>query len=56
MKTESPCRTVIEGPDVILNRAFTPFSSKLAQDFQEGFIELMKYDHMTTRDYLRQKM
>ncbi|KAJ5372592.1 hypothetical protein N7517_004598 [Penicillium concentricum] len=51
-----PDRTVIEGPESILKRAFGPFFTKLAHNFQDGFIELMKYDHMTTRDYLREKI
>jgi hypothetical protein len=46
----------MEGPDSILKRAFDPFISGLADDFTEGFNELMKWDHLTTRDYLKRKM
>jgi hypothetical protein len=49
-------RTVNEGADMILKRAFSPFFVKLQRNFEEGFLELMKYDHMTTRQYLREEM
>ncbi|RAO65211.1 uncharacterized protein BHQ10_001223 [Talaromyces amestolkiae] len=51
-----PDMTVMEGPDGILKRAFDPFISGLADNFTEGFDELMKWDHLTTRDYLNRKM
>ncbi|RAH85859.1 FAD/NAD(P)-binding domain-containing protein [Aspergillus japonicus CBS 114.51] len=48
-----PDKTVAEGAPSILNRAFAPFIAALSEDFPKGFEELMKYDHMTTREFLQ---
>ncbi|KAJ5936750.1 hypothetical protein N7466_003200 [Penicillium verhagenii] len=49
-----PDSTVKEGADVILENIFGPYKQELKKDFVRGFEKLMKKDHFTTRDYLRE--
>lgn len=49
-------RVVREGPDAILWRAFSPFVARLTENFDDGFDYLMKFDHLTTRDYLSREL
>ncbi|KAJ5102316.1 hypothetical protein NUU61_004538 [Penicillium alfredii] len=48
-------RTIIEGAERILERAFEPFISRLVTDFYDGLEYLMKFDHLSTGEYLRRE-
>ncbi|KAL2850679.1 hypothetical protein BJY01DRAFT_261437 [Aspergillus pseudoustus] len=49
-------RTVEEGAASILERCFSPFKRRLVEEFWTGFEELLRFDHYTTRGYLRSEM
>ncbi|KAL2126001.1 hypothetical protein VTI74DRAFT_1977 [Chaetomium olivicolor] len=44
---------VVDNVSDILNASFDPYKKKLAEDFDEGFKELMKVDDFSTREYLK---
>lgn len=51
-----PDGTKLYGADACLEAAYGPFKDELTQDFQTGWISLMKYDHHSTRSYLNEVM
>lgn len=44
---------VVDNVGDILEQTFGPYKDKLAENFEEGFDELMKVDHFSTREYLK---
>ncbi len=44
---------VVDNVSTLLEEAFGPYKKKLAENFDEGFIELMKVDDFSTREFLK---
>ncbi|KAJ5622963.1 hypothetical protein N7490_011568 [Penicillium lividum] len=51
-----PNSTINDGAGEILADAFDYYKYELKKDFEKGFKKLMRRDHLTTREYLRQVM
>ncbi|KAJ5768964.1 hypothetical protein N7520_003523 [Penicillium odoratum] len=49
-----PNSTINDGAGEILADAFDYYKYELKKDFEKGFKKLMRRDHLTTREYLRQ--